>query len=162
MIPSDKCFEIIKHHEKCVLKAYKDVAGVWTIGWGTVEYENGAPVKAGQVLAQWKADELLNFEVQSKARSVQNLTSSTILKQCQFDALISFAYNCGIPALSGSSLLKRLLKNTTDPTITKCFLLWNKAHVNGKLVEVPGLTARRKSEAWLYTNDELKYFHDKI
>lgn len=160
MIPSDKCYAIIKHHESCVLKAYKDVAGVWTIGWGTTQYENGAPVKAGQVLQQWKADELLNLEVQSKARSVQNLTSKVQLKQCQFDALTSFAYNVGIAALTSSTLLRRVLKSPFDPTIYDCFLMWNKAHVDGKLEVVPGLTARRKSEAWLYANDELKYYHE--
>lgn len=160
MIPSDKCYSIIKHHEQCRLKAYKDVAGIWTIGWGTTAYENGAPVKVGQVLQQWKADELLNLEVVSKAKSVQNLTAKAILKQCQFDSLVSFAYNVGIGALSQSTLLKKIIINPSDPFIHDCFLMWNKAHVKGKLQEVPGLTARRKSEAWLYFNDELKYFHE--
>lgn len=160
MIPSEKCFAIIKHFESCKLNAYKDIAGVWTIGWGTTRYENGAPVKSGQVLQQWKADQLLNLEVQSKARSVQNLTSKVQLKQCQFDALVSFAYNLGIGALGGSTLLKAVLKNPSDPLITDYFLMWNKAHVNGELQEVDGLTARRKSEAWLYVNNELKYFNE--
>jgi len=71
-----------------------------------------------------------------------------------------FAYNVGIGALTSSTLLRRVLKSPFDPSIYDCFLMWNKAHVNGKLEEVPGLTARRKSEAWLYANDELKYYHE--
>lgn len=160
MIPSEKCFEIIKHHEGLVLKAYRDVASVITIGYGTTRYENGSPIKMGDIIPEWKACQLLEYEVNKKAKSVQNLTYKVALKQCQFDALVSFAYNVGTGALSHSTLLRRVLENPFNPDIHYAFMMWNKAHVNGVLKEVPGLTARRKSEAWLYFNDELKYFHE--
>lgn len=159
MIPSDKCYSIIKHFEQCRLKAYADITGLLTIGWGTVQYENGAPIKEGDIIPQFRADQLLDYEVKSKARSVQTMTTKVKLKQCQYDALISFAYNLGAAALSGSTLLKKVLLNPDDPFINDCFLMWNKAKVNGVLRPVDGLTVRRKSEAFLYFNDSLN-FHE--
>jgi lysozyme len=168
MIQSDKCYGIIKHFESCVLKAYQDITGVWTIGWGSISYENGAPIKQGDIIPQFRADDLLKFEADSKARSVQNLTSKIRIQQCQFDALVSFAYNLGVGALSGSTLLKKVIINPSDPFINNCFLMWNKAKVKTKdpktglitsvLRPVDGLTSRRKSESWLYFHNELKYF----
>jgi|SRR5690242_12214655 len=160
MIPSDKCYDIIKHHEYCELKAYKDIAGVWTIGWGTTRYENGAPVKEGQIIPQWKADDLLKYWVDDTAKSVQHLTINIRLLQHQFDALVSFAYNEGSGALSHSTLLDKIKLNPNDPYIRRAFEMWCKAHVNGELVTVPSLLARRKSESWLYFHNELKYFHE--
>lgn len=162
MKPSKKCYDIIKHHEQCLLKAYKDIAGVWTIGWGTIQYENGAPVKAGQVIPQFRADQLLEFEVNKKARQVNNFTIDTFLLQCQYDALVSFAYNVGTGALSGSTLLKRVKNNPFDPTIHDAFMMWVKYtdRKTGLKKTAKGLVARRKSESWLYFHNELKYFKE--
>ena len=73
------------------------------------------------------------------------MTIDTI-NQCQFDALVSFAYNCGSGALKGSTLLKRVNNNPADLTIVDAFLMWTKA--DGKTLA--GLVSRRKAEAKLY------------
>ena len=159
MIASDTCIALIKHFESCKLDAYSDIAGVSTIGWGTIRYENGANVKLGDSIPQFKADVLLAWEVNNKARSVQSMIATTILKQCQFDSLVSFAYNEGAGALANSTLLKKIKINPADPFINDCFLMWDKAKVNGVLKEVLGLKLRRQSESWLYFNNEFKIFN---
>jgi hypothetical protein len=45
-----------------------------------------------------------------------------------------------------------IANNGDDDSITADFCKWDKAHINGSLVEVPGLLRRRKCESYLYIN----------
>ena len=63
----------------------------------------------------------------------------------QFDALVSFCYNCGEGNLAKSTLLKRVNAGDHDGAATE-FHKWNKA--GGKVLA--GLTRRRASESLLY------------
>ena len=150
MIPGNKCFDFIKSSEGLKLAAYQDSAGIWTIGFGTIIYEDNNPVKKGDVITQQRADQLIEREISFKTAKVNAALATVDLNQNQFDALVSFAYNVGTGALLGSTLLKRVKANPADPTIRDAFLVWNKAHVNGKLVAIKGLTNRRAAEADLY------------
>jgi len=150
MAPDKACYDFIKSKEGLFLKAYTDSAGIWTIGYGTIKYENNVMVKKGDVIIEQRANELLKYEVDKKAISVVSMTTKKILTQNQFNALVSFAYNVGVAALQGSTLLKRVLANPKDVTIRDAFMMWNKCHVDGKLVVVAGLTNRRRAEADLY------------
>lgn len=144
MKPSENCYSLIKQFEGCRLKAYKDSAGVWTIGYGTTYYPDGNPVRSGEVITQERAEFLLKWQVLEKSGSVDSLVK--VVNQNQFDALVSFAYNVGSGALKKSTLLRKLLVNPNDPLIEQEFLKWNKA---GGL-ELRGLTKRRQAEADLY------------
>lgn len=150
MQPDKACIDFIKAREGLQLKAYKDSAGIWTIGYGTIHYEDGTDVKQGDTISQQRADELLAWQVGIKAKKVSIFTQSVTLNQNQYNALVSFGYNAGTGALQSSTLLKKVLANPHDAAIRDEFMKWNKAHVDGKLVTVPGLTNRRKAEADLY------------
>lgn len=150
MTPDKVCFDFIKSREGLQLKAYKDSAGIWTVGYGSIHYEDGTPIKRGVVITQDRADKLLEAEIVLKSLKVNAAIKSVKLTQNQFNALVSFAYNVGTGALLSSTLLKKVLANKNDPSIRDSFLVWNKAHVDGKLVPVAGLTNRRKAEADLY------------
>lgn len=153
---------LIKKFESCRLEAYKDTAGVWTIGYGNISYENGTKVKQGDKIAQWRAEDLFKRIAQRFVNDVNYLTKGIQLTQNQFDALVSFAYNVGsdidqdtIPeGLGDSTLLKMILNNPENPDISKEFLKWNKA--GGEVLS--GLTRRRKAEAHLYKTGELNFF----
>lgn len=159
MKPSPTCFEIIKKYERCVLHSYLDQRGKWTIGWGTTYYPNGAPVKKGQVIPQWKADELLAWQIDEKTKKINKFIPP--VTQYQFDALVSFAYNEGAGALEGSTLLKRIKAHDTPENIRAAFLMWNKVRSKktGRLVRSLDLELRRESEAHLFNTGEFKYFH---
>lgn len=148
MKPSEKCYDFIKSFEGCKLQAYKDSAGIWTIGYGTIVYPDGAPVKQGDSITVERAEFLLKWQVLIKSGSVDSLVKN--VNQNQFDALVSFAYNVGTGALKKSSLLKKVLANPNDPTIENSFLQWNKARVKGELTILSGLTKRRQAESDLY------------
>jgi len=66
-------------------------------------------------------------------------------RQGQFDALVSFAFNCGEKALAGSTLLRLHLAGD-HAGAAKQFARWNQG--GGKVLA--GLTKRRAAEAALY------------
>ena len=59
-------------------------------------------------------------------------------------ALTSFAFNVGIGAFCGSTLVKRL--NDNDPNACNELLKWDKATKAGVKITLPGLTRRRIEE----------------
>ncbi|WP_208952189.1 lysozyme [Rahnella sp. ChDrAdgB13] len=144
MQTSQKGLELIKHFEGCELTAYQDSVGVWTIGYGWTQPVNGVPVGAGMTITQSVADELLVTGVVQYEQGVSRLVAVP-LNQNQFDALVDFAYNLGVSALAGSTLLKKL--NAGDYVgAADEFLRWNKA--GGKVLS--GLTRRRAAERELF------------
>lgn len=150
METSGNGIKFIEKEEWCVLHSYQDSAGVWTIGWGSTMYKTGKRVGKDENISQPEADDLLQWEVNNKQTVVASVLSGLNINQNQFDALVSFAYNVGVGALQGSTLLKVIKKNAQDPFIRNCFAMWNKITLNGKKVASPGLTARRNREADLY------------
>jgi lysozyme len=144
MKPSESAYRLIKLFEGCKLSAYRCPANVVTIGWGSTLDAFGKPIKMGSKITQDQADNLLIKEVNLKAVAVNKLTTN--LNQNQFDSLVSFAFNCGVGALSKSTLLKKIKLNPNDPAIHLEFMKWDK--VAGKSVK--GLTTRRAAESQLY------------
>lgn len=53
-------------------------------------------------------------------------------------------------ALKTSTLLRRVKANPADASIRAAFMMWDKVHKDGKLVEVEGLKKRRREEADMY------------
>ena len=95
---SQRGIDLIKKYEGLRLKAYKPVATeiYWTIGYG----HYGADVKEGMEITQKQAEEYLRKDCESSVKAVNALKRN--LNQNQFDALVSFAFNCG-----AGNLLKR-------------------------------------------------------
>ena len=89
---------LIKEFEGCRLSTYTCAAGVLTIGYGST----GPHVTPGKTITQAEADALLLKDVARFEKGVDDLITVP-LKQCQFDALVSFAFNCGNGALEVST-----------------------------------------------------------
>ncbi len=135
---------LLKEFEGCRLLAYKDVAGILTIGVG----HTGPEVKEGLTITQEAADELLKFDLSKFERCV-NIHVRVPLSQQQYDALVCFVYNVGEKSLKGSTLLKKLNKRDYQGAADS-FLVWDKARVKGVLRSVTGLTRRRSRERALF------------
>lgn len=136
---SNRGLALTKGFENCKLVAYKDGGGVWSIAYGHTQ-----GVTAGMTCTQQQADDWLRAEIGAAERAVNSMVRVTIT-QGQFDALVDFAYNCGIGALHGSTLMRKL--NNGDYNGAKAeFAKWN--HDNG--MAVAGLTRRRAAEAELF------------
>lgn len=137
-------FNLIKQFEGCKLTAYQDSVGVWTIGYGWTQPVDGKPVSKGMTITQQKANDLLTEGVAQYEKGVTNLVTVSV-NQNQFDALVDFAYNLGVNALKGSTLLKKLNAGDYSGAANE-FTKWNKA--GGK--ELAGLTRRREAEKSLF------------
>lgn len=133
--------KMIEAWEGLMLRAYRDMVGVLTIGYG----HTGSDVQAGQVITQAQADQLLSNDLHKFEVAVSGLTNGVPTSQQQFDAMVSFAFNLGSGALAGSTLL-RLHRAGNFVGAAAQFQRWD--HAGG--VEVQGLLRRRLGEAGVY------------
>jgi lysozyme len=140
---------LIQHFEGCLKKqgahyhAYKCPAGVLTIGWGHTNH-HGKKFDAASRWTMEQCDEAFFEDMEGFEAAVRRLVKVP-LNQHQFDALVSFTYNCGEGNLSKSTLLKKVNASDFDGA-AKEFVKWNKA--NGEILD--GLTRRRESESLLF------------
>ena len=147
---------LIKSFEGCRLTAYKAVPTekYYTIGWG----HYGPDVTEGMKVTQAQADALLLQDVENSVSCVNNAKYCPItasLNQNQFDALVSFTFNCG------AGNLKTLCANRTAAQIASKIPAYNKA--GGKVLA--GLVRRRAAEQELFntavsSNDDIKTAKD--
>jgi len=146
MTASQNCINLIKLFEGYKAKAYLCPAGIVTIGFGSTMYTDGKKIKISDTINEQQGNELLMWELKNKSIALHGLN----LNQNQFDSCLSFIYNLGIGAFNKSTLKKKIVANPNDATIKAEFMKWNKARVNGQLIELKGLTRRRIAEAELY------------
>lgn len=135
---------LIKQFEGCKLLSYKDVVGIWTVGYG----HTGPDVHGGLIWTQDYADRKLAEDLEKFEQGVENLVVSDI-NDNQFSALVCFAYNVGLHNLQNSTLLK-LINDDNLQDAPDQFLRWNKA--GGQVVA--GLTRRREAERELFMKEE--------
>lgn len=128
--------DLIKSFEGLRLKAYKPISTekYFTIGYG----HYGADVKPDMVISSEYAEALLRQDLDKFERAVNSYERNW--NQNQFDALVSFTFNCGV------ANLKRLVTNRTNAQIAQKIVLYNKA--GGKVLK--GLVRRRKAEQELF------------
>lgn len=155
----------LKRLEGVRTHVYRDEAGLPTIGVGHLikafELGLGKDASPDQIEAAAKlrwpygmsdtdidrllADDLKAFEAEVTKRVQRPLA------QPQFDALVIFAFNVGVAAFAGSTLLRRL--NAGDYAgVPEELAKWNKVRdpKTKALVASPGLTKRRLAEAALW------------
>ena len=141
MTPSPRAVALIKEFEGCRLTAYRDVRGVWTIGWG-----HTGGVQPDQCIDQATADDFLAMDLENASKPLAALGDLT---QMEFDALTVFVYNVGVEAFATSTLRKKILVADFRGAAAE-FPKWVIAHVNGVAVEEPGLVRRRAAEQALF------------
>jgi lysozyme len=141
---------ILKHYEQGphggpALQTYYDSAGVATIGWGHKilsweDYTTGITAE--------EADAILENDVAKTVYALNGLLQVDVT-QNQFDAMLCLAFNIGITAFRTSTLLRKVNTGDTEGAAQE-FLVWDKAHVDGKLVVLSGLLDRRQTEQGLF------------
>lgn len=126
------------------LTAYPDAAGIWTIGYG----HTGPGVLQGLTISEHEAEVFLECDLARAVTAVNRLVTAAI-RQNHFDALVDFAFNLGVAALSGSVLLRCVNSGHFAAAATE-FPRWD--HVRGRII--PGLLLRRQAEAELFSRLE--------
>lgn len=180
MVPSNLCLNLVKSeeglpapHEDGLYHAYHgkaDKPGVWTIGYGTVLLPTGIRVKEGDTATLNQVIQWLEWQIGIKASAIARSADShhLILKQNQFDPLVSFGYNEGTDGLLiKSEMWPKIIANPDDssihqykvdgqgvPIVGSCeFLKW--VYANGVVVD--DLIWRRSREADMYAGRPFKY-----
>ena len=136
MTTTEVLFEKLMEMEGCRLEAYKDAAGVPTIGYGHTKN-----VRMGDRISEYWAKEMLREDIEEAEWLVKEL--GVAKTEGQLDALVSFVFNLGIGRLKKSTLLKVIRKGGSMQQIKKEFKRW--VFADGKVL--PGLVKRREWEA---------------
>ena len=137
MKASQTLIDHIKKSEACVLQAYQDSVGVWTIGYGHTK-----DVKPGDKITQYQAEEFLKDDL-APAEAVANKCKRLLVSQPRFDAVVDFIYNCGAANWNSSTLKKYIESGRKTWEIQEQFLRW----VNAGGKKQGGLVTRRIWEA---------------
>ena len=145
-IPNKNTISTLIANEGCVLRAYKDSGGIWTIGYGTTIYPNGTRVKVGDVCTPSMALDYLISAMTSVGNQINLLNFK--LNQNQFDALVDLIYNIGIGRFKTTVLYQYIQKNPNNPDIKDVF---ESTCIHDALGHtLAGLQQRRIKEAILY------------
>jgi len=140
---SDKGRKFIEREEDLRLQAYRDIRGVWTIGYGST-----SGVQPGMIITQEQAEEMLDNDLITAETAVSKYVKVE-LNDNEFAALVSFTFNEGAGSLLSSTLLRCLNKGNRADAAQE-FLKWNKTHINGVLTFVQDLADRRAREKALF------------
>lgn len=143
MKTSIKGIDLIKQFEGCKLTSYLCPAGIWTIGYGNTYYLDGTKVVKGQIINQNEAN-LLLAKLLPKYENTVNKNITATLTQNQYDALVSFCWNCG----SSQNLFRLVNQKATNEVI---YNWWISHYTKGGGKVLAGLVKRRKIEADLFT-----------
>jgi lysozyme len=142
----------IARFEGCVLRLYNDPAGHCTVGIGHLVHHGRCDGRASEApfrngITRERAFELFRQETAGFAQAVRRHIRVP-LNQAQFDALLSWAFNCGAGVLQTSTLARKL--NAGDYAAVPGELArWNKAGNPPR--PMAGLTRRRTAEGRLFS-----------
>lgn len=130
-------------------RPYLDSVSRWTIGYGTTFLPSGAPVLASTPeITEDVAGAYLMHDLVKISIFVSQCTK-TKLTNHQLAAIYSFCYNEGNARFASSTMLRKI--NVPDLAAAyQEFPKWDKGHVDGKLVDIPGLLNRRHAEMRLW------------
>jgi lysozyme len=104
--------------------------------------------KYPNLVSEIVANELMIIDLKKRWKFIaEYLPKGLTDNQCA--SILSLVYNIGVYAFKKSTLL-RLLQSNNFLGASNEFIKWNKASINGKKVEVKGLTNRRLQEKDLF------------
>lgn len=162
--------EFIARWEGVVLNPYMDVGGLWTIGVGHLIKSTDA----FSTISNDKIRMLLNSKDKNHphaqlaisreealsilAEDIKLVEEALVraikvkLNQNQFDAMVSFGFNCGTGVFKTSGACKAINEGKLD-VVPEKLLDWSKVRINGTLKTNKGLLARRTAEGQLFARE---------
>jgi len=146
---NDEGFKLLTTFEGCLLTAYDDSVGVWTIGYGHTE-----GIHPGMSITQAQAEQFLQKDLEIFESYVEDAVQVDV-NEDQFSALVCFCFNVGpgSEGFGGSTLLRKLNAGDFQGAAGQ-FPRWNKGGGEPLL----GLTRRRLAEQALFFSKPWKPF----
>lgn len=157
---SSKCFRFIKGMEGYAPYRYQDSAGWWTICYGVTLH--GEKDIYNRLVAQEPVPEeegaKVSYDLKNERYGLKILDAVKKLgctKQCQFDALVSLAYNAGPGSVTGSNSLTDAIRK--DPNNENAIrAAWEKFKITAGGVVLRGLITRRKNECNMFFGKDVE------
>ena len=137
---------LIKHHEGVRNRPYRDCIGLWTVGVGHLIGDGKSlPESWNKTFTNEEVDALLRTDLRRFELGVSKMLPNVPLRQCEFDCLVSFAFNVGLGTFQRSTLRQALLRNDKTQAMES---LVKYCRAGGKIVK--GLQTRRLDEKALF------------
>jgi lysozyme len=143
---SDKLIKMLRHHEGVRSKPYRCPAGLWTVGVGHLIGDGKSlPESWNKTFTTEEIDGILKSDLNRFERGILKMLPNVRLRQCEFDCLVSFAFNLGLGTFQRSTLRQALLRGDKEAAMES---LMKYCRAGGKVLR--GLENRRKDERAMF------------
>ena len=137
---------LIKHHEGVRSRPYRCPANLWTVGVGHLIGDGKSlPDSWNRTFSQEEIDGILKSDLRRFELGVHKMLPNVPLRQCEFDAIISFCFNLGLGCFQRSTLRQALLRGDKKAAMES---LVKYCRAGGKILR--GLQIRRLDERALF------------
>ena len=143
---SDKLIKMLRHHEGVRNKPYQCPAKLWTVGIGHLIGDGKTlPPEWNRTFTNEEIDGILKRDLNRFERGILKMLPNVRLRQCEFDCLVSFAFNLGLGTFQRSTLRQALLRGDKEAAMES---LMKYCRAGGKVLR--GLENRRKDERAMF------------
>ena len=143
---SARGIQLIKHHEGVRNRPYRCPANLWTVGVGHLIGDGKSlPDTWNRTFTEAEIDGLLKSDLRRFELGISKMLPNVPLRQCEFDCLVSFAFNLGLGTFQRSTLRQALLRGDKKAAMES---LVKYCRAGGKILK--GLQTRRLDEKALF------------
>ena len=143
---SKAAIALIKHHEGVRSRPYRCPANLWTVGVGHLIGDGKSlPDSWNRTFSQEEIDGILKSDLRRFELGVSKMLPNVPLRQCEFDAIISFCFNLGLGCFQRSTIRQALLRGDKEQAMES---LVKYCRAGGKVLK--GLQNRRLDERKLF------------
>jgi lysozyme len=143
---SERGIKLIKHHEGIRNRPYRCPAGLWTVGVGHLIGDGKSlPESWNRLFTKEEIDGILKRDLRRFELGVHKMLPNVLLRQSEFDALVSFCFNLGLGCFQRSTIRQALLRNNKKMAMES---LVKYCRAGGKILR--GLQIRRLDEKALF------------
>jgi lysozyme len=143
---SKAAIALIKHHEGVRNRPYRCPANLWTVGVGHLIGDGKSlPDTWNRTFTEAEIDVLLKSDLRRFELGISKMLPNVPLRQCEFDCLVSFAFNLGLGTFQRSTLRQALLRGDKKAAMES---LVKYCRAGGKILK--GLQTRRLDEKALF------------
>ena len=143
---SDKLIKLLRHHEGVRNKPYQCPAKLWTVGIGHLIGDGKTlPPEWNKTFTNEEIDAILKRDLNRFELGVHKMLPNVLLRQHEFDSIVSFCFNLGLGCFQRSTIRQALLRGDKEAAMES---LVKYCKAGGKILK--GLQNRRLDERKLF------------
>jgi lysozyme len=143
---SKQAIKLIRHHEGVRNKPYQCPAKLWTVGIGHLIGDGKTlPPEWNKTFTNEEIDGILAADLRRFELGIHKMLPNVLLRQHEFDAILSFCFNLGLGCFQRSTIRQALLRGDKKQAMES---LVKYCKAGGKILK--GLQKRRLDEKRLF------------